>query len=96
MGIAAFYIHLLCHQKINAVILLAKAGNYLFSTRFLAPELIAGKTDNHQALLAQFFVQFLQTFVLRRETTLAGRVHNQQNLALKIREAQRLTVEGFA
>src|SRR5690606_33603698 len=60
-------------------------------TRLLMTKLVAGKTEHFQATLAILFEQRLQTLVLRGKTAFAGGIHNQQNLALILRQVDILT-----
>jgi hypothetical protein len=65
----------------DAVVELAEAANLLIAPGFLMAELIARETQNLQSLFAILLVKLLESLVLRSETTLAGGIDDQQNLA---------------
>jgi hypothetical protein len=57
---------------------------------FLAPKLVAGKSQNRESLGFIFFVQCTQTCVLGSEASFARDVDNQANLALVARKRDAL------
>ncbi|MNP80699.1 hypothetical protein D3C76_1788710 [compost metagenome] len=54
---------------------------FIFS-RLLLAELVAGKTQDHETAVVIFLIKLLQVAVLGGEAAAAGRIDNQQHLAL--------------
>src|SRR5207253_3116665 len=69
-------------RKLHAVVELAELRDLLLAAGLLRAELIAWKAENLEAARLQFFVQRLESLVLRGESALAGHVHDQQYLVL--------------
>src|SRR5690606_2719291 len=96
MGIPAVDLDLGEQRKTDTEAALAERGDLLLAVRLLLAELVAGKTEHHQAALAITLPQLLQSLVLRRETTLAGGIDHQQHLGRIGGESLALPVDGDA
>src|SRR4029453_3733600 len=81
------------HGKAHARIELAELRDFLVLARVLRAELVAGKAQHDQALLAVGLVQFFQAAELGRETAGAGRVADQQHLVLEFLQGHGLAVD---
>src|SRR5262252_2313248 len=81
MRIIAVNLDLGEQRKVHAVIQIAERFDFFIATGFLVSELIAGETEDLEAFVVVFAVEFLKTLVLRSETALAGGVDDKQNLA---------------
>ena len=84
LGIGAVDIALLHDLECHTIVQLTELFNFAVISRILLLELVTGETDNHQSLVLILLVQFLQSCELGRKTTLAGCVHHQQYLTLKL------------
>jgi hypothetical protein len=93
--IAAVDVHLGEHGEAHAVILFAEGADLVGRARFLRTELVAGEAQHHRALVLELLVHRFQALVLRRETALAGGVHDQQHLALVLRQVGRRAGQGI-
>src|SRR5208282_4274819 len=62
--------------------------------RLLVPELVAGKAQHAEALIAELAVQRLDPRAVRRESALAGHVDDQQRLAPVRRERPLLALDA--
>ena len=78
------------HWKRNAKLGPNELKNFLVGAGFLAPKLVAGKSQNRESLGFIFFVQCTQTCVLGSEASFARDVDNQANLALVARKRDAL------
>src|SRR6185312_2019210 len=67
-------------RKRHAVVELAETRDFLFVAGLLRAELVAGEAQHLEALAMEFFVEGLETLVLRREAALARRVDDQHDL----------------
>jgi len=56
-------------------------------SRFLVEEYVAGKTQNYEALAAILGIKCIQSQVMRRHASVGGEVHDQNNLAPVVTEA---------
>lgn len=83
VGIVAIDINLAHHQKVHAVVYLAKTCDTMFVIRFLSAKLIARKTDDNQAFVVVFCVQLLQSCKLWCKSAFACGIDNQSTLSLK-------------
>ena len=72
IGIRAIHLHLLKSWKLCAVIHLAELMNRLICARSLLSKLVAGKIKDFKSLTMIFLIEFLQFFILRRESALYG------------------------
>ena len=68
----------------HAIVHLAELLNLFIALGVLLLELVAGEADDDEPLVLILLVQLLQSCELRGESTLAGCVHNQQYLTLKL------------
>ena len=84
VGRSAVHINLLHDLEGHTIVQLAEFLNLCVATWILLLELVAGESDNDESLILILLVQFLQSCELRGESTLAGCVHNQQYLTLKL------------
>jgi len=57
------------------------------SSWFLVEEYVAGKTQNYEALAAILGIKCIQSQVMRRHASVGGEVHDQNNLAPVVTEA---------
>lgn len=75
-------IHLdFCKQReVDIVFGLGKFQNFFVGTGFLSTELITGKAENSEPLVAELFLNGTQTCVLGREASLTGQVDDEQCL----------------
>ena len=69
------------------------AANLVGAARLLLAELVARKPQHAQPACGELLVQRLEPFVLRREATLAGRVDDEQHVALVLLQRHRLTAQ---
>ena len=74
---------LFAQRKGHTVIELAELGNFLFGARLLARKLVAGQSQNHQALVLVLLVQVLERCILRCETAPRSDIDNQHRLVLE-------------
>src|SRR5579862_75334 len=81
-GAVAIDVDLREHRKRHVVVRLAERRDLLFVARFLSAELVAGKAEHFQALVAILAVEPLEALVLRRESAFARGVDDEQHLAL--------------
>ena len=80
------------HRETHRILLRAETEDFLVAAGFLGAELIAGNTEHDQAHVAHFTVQRFQSFVLRRISTFAGHIDDQDRLASKF--AQQIIITG--
>src|SRR5947209_5650006 len=57
------------------------------------PKLVTWKAQYLEAAAVVSLVELLENSILRRKSTLAGCIHDQQHLALEIGKFQRLTIQ---
>jgi len=81
VGVVAVHVDLGEHGERDAVVLLAEGRDLVLGARLLVAELVAREAEDGEALAGVLVVQLLQAFVLRGETALAGRVHDQDDVA---------------
>ena len=93
MGLRTIYVDLGKQGKGDAEVFLAKSADVRIRARFLLAELVAGKAQHDQTLVVKFAVQRFQALVLRREAAGAGRIDDQQHLALVSRQVDRRAVQ---
>ena len=75
------------HAKLHR----AEFMNLLIRTGSLTAELIAGDVEDLESLSAMRLVERFEFFILRSETTLGSRVHNEENFALIVGKAYFVT-----
>src|SRR5471030_51638 len=95
MRVRPVHVDLRKQGKRDAVVLFAKAADLSGIAWFLLAELVARETQHRKPAIRVTFVQLLQTLVLRRESTLASGVHDQQHLALIAFHADGFATQGF-
>src|ERR1700733_5667252 len=93
MSVGSIYIDLPEHCKIHAIITLAEVGDMLAIAWLLPAELIAWEPKHFQASVRIFFMQLLQSRILRRESTLARGIDDQQNVTLVLVESNFLAIK---
>src|SRR5690606_31298269 len=69
-------------REVNLIIDRAEFLNLCFTTWFLLQKVIGREAQNFQTLRFFVFIQLLQTFILRSQTTFRCHVHHKQYLAL--------------
>ena len=77
MGLLTINFHLFHEGEGNAKVNLAETGDFIIASGLLVTKLVAGKTQNHQALFCPLSIYFLKAFVLGGKSTLACGVDNQ-------------------
>src|SRR5690606_33663729 len=82
------------HREADVVGQRAEIADLVRIARLLVAELVAGKAEHHQALVAVVAPELLQPGVLRGETALAGDVDDQQDLAAPVRKRLLAAVQG--
>src|SRR5207253_5405601 len=80
------------HVELDAVVLLAELRNLGIRSGFLRAEVIRGKTEDAESLGRVPLMQFLEAFVLRCVTALAGHIDHQYNAPLILGEIDGLPV----
>ena len=83
------------HREAHVILRGAKLPNLLGIARLLMTELVARKSQHLKAAVPITTINRLETCVLRRKTTAASDVDDQQNLTLPIFERTLLTFECF-
>ena len=81
------------HIKLNAKLLFAKGIDRCFSSGLLLAELVAGKSDDFEALFVVLFVKRLKWLVLTSKATLAGDVHDQDDFAFVLFQVHGLAID---
>ncbi len=71
-------------RKRDVVIRFDEFQDFSVAAWLLTTELIAWKSQNRESLVLLFFVEGTQTCVLRCQSSTAGNVHHQADLALEI------------
>lgn len=84
MAACAIHVGFGKHRKRDAIRGAAEGFNLLTAARLLLQKLVAGKTEYAEALILPGFLQVLQLFILRRQTTFRGNIDHQQYLALPL------------
>src|SRR4030088_84465 len=74
---------------------LAELHDLLLRARLLRAELIAREADDSEVLVLQLPLQLLQSVVLRRESAAAGHMDRKRNLAAKLAQQIRRTVDAL-
>src|SRR4029077_10284320 len=69
-------------RKRHAVVELAELCDLLLAAGFLRAELIAWKAEDLEAARLQFFIQRLESFVLRGEAAFARDINDQHDFIL--------------
>jgi len=95
MGVCAVDVDLGEHGKAHAIILFAELTDLAFASRLLLAELIAGKTQHGETVIAEFFVERFKARILRRESALARRVDDEKRFALIGGERNVAPIEAF-
>src|SRR4051812_2667188 len=80
-------------RKADVIDLLAEALDYLGIPRLLLAELVAGEGQDREAARCEILVELVQPGILRGEAAMAGRVDDQEHLALKPAEGHIAFVE---
>ena len=80
--------HLVKQLEGGAVRGRAEALDFFKAAGFLGTEVVAGKSQNTEALISVLVLKSLESCILFGEAAAAGHVHDQQNLA-------RIGAEGF-
>ena len=60
------------HREGDAIGQRTKGFDIRFCARFLSPELIAGETQDDQAIVLVFLIQVFEALILARETAFGG------------------------
>src|SRR5665213_2318704 len=93
MGVVAVDIDLGKHREGDGVVAGAELLDLAGVAGLLAAELIAGKSQHRKAARGQRLMQRLEALVLRRKTTGARGVDDQQHLALEPVQGNRIAGE---
>src|ERR1039457_7604021 len=80
-------------RKADAEILLAKGADFGLRAGFLRAELVAGEAQHCESAFFVGAVKQLQSSVLGGKAAFAGGVDDQQNLAMKLVQADRAAVQ---
>ena len=83
------YINLAQHGEANTIVQLAKLLDLVIGAWVLATELIAGETDDFKVVGVrgfEVFVEFLKAGELGREAAFRGRVYDEDDFVLEVRE----------
>ncbi len=94
MCVAAIDLDLGEHRKAHVIGQRTEIADFVCIAWFLMAELVTGKTQHHQSLLAVFAPQCLQPGVLRGEPAFAGHVDDQQDIAAIVGQWLRRAVQG--
>jgi hypothetical protein len=81
-------------RKLGAELLPGESQDLVVGPGLLGAELVAGKAEDAEALAAMILVKGTQTCVLGSESSLAGEVHYQADLALVVAECDRVARGG--
>src|SRR5215467_985904 len=92
-GVAAIDLDLGKHGKAHAVVQFAERLDFLVRAGLLRTELVAWKAEHLETAIVHFFVQRLESLVLRSEAALAGDVDDEHDLVLVPLEVLILAVD---
>lgn len=93
MRIRTIDVDLVKHRKADPVVLFAESADLVGRPGFLRAELVAREAEHGKAPILVLLVQRFQARVLRRESAVAGRVHDQQHKAAPLGERGLAAVE---
>ena len=79
--------------KRHSVVQTAETQNFALGPGLLSSELIAGESQNHEALILVLFIKGFQSLVLRSESAFAGDVDDQQNFSTECRKRNFISVD---
>ena len=94
MGATAIHVYLVEHGKADTVVLFTEGTDFIRRARLLLTELVTRETKNLQPLGLQGFIQTFQSLVLGGKPAFAGRIDDQQHLALKLGQGLFFTTQG--
>lgn len=94
MGVFAVDINFGKHGEADAVVFLTEGGDFGFCAGFLMIKLIAGEAENDKAFVFVRFVELLEAFILRGETTFAGGVDNEDDFAFVVGHGLLVAIDG--
>src|SRR5688500_1655530 len=80
------YFDLFRERRSYVVVGRAELFYFCFGSRFLTAELVAWKTEYHEAVVCVFTIEGFQRCVLLRQTALAGDIYNKGYLVLILLE----------
>src|ERR1019366_1098222 len=95
MRVAAIDVDLVKQRKADGIVGGAELLNLRGVARFLAPELVARKSEHRKAPRSESFLQRLEALVLRGKSTGARGVDDQQNLTFEPLQRNILAGERF-
>ena len=90
----AVHLHLLEHGEGHPVGGRTEGGDLLGGPGLLLAELVAGESEDGEALVTVGLLQSLQSLVLGGEPALGGHVDHQQRLAAIVADRGRIAVQG--
>jgi len=93
--VTTFYGNFRHDRKSDVVLRGTKRFDFLVRTGLLAAEIVRRDSDDHQAPIFIFFVDFFERRVLGRKPAAARDVDQQQDLTLEFGERGRLAVDGI-
>lgn len=93
MNVPSFDGNFFKHLKSNAIVLLAKRGNFTIGARLLPHEIVSWKSKNNY-FIGELLVKFLKIFVLIGVTTFGCGVHYQKCFVFKLFKIDGLPFEA--
>src|SRR5665213_2531024 len=95
MGALAIDVDLVEHWKADGIVAGAELADLFGVARFLAAELITGKSQHRKAARTQLLLQRLEAAILRGKAAGAGGVDDQEHLTLVAFQRHILAAERF-